>query len=291
MSDTAAATPSFRFTHRLRVRWAEVDMQKIVFNGHYLMYLDTAVADYWRALALPYESTMHDLAGDLYVKKAALEYHASARYDDQLSVGLRCARIGNSSMVFEGLVMRDGTPLVGGELVYVFANPATQKSRPVPQALRDLLLGFEAGQPMVDVRCGTWAELQAPASAVRHAVFVDEQGFAADIEIDAIDPTATHTVLFNRLGRPVATGRVFASGTSGVAQIGRVAVDRVLRGSGLGEQVMHALQGQARAQGFTQALLHSQATAQAFYARLGYTVQGEPFMEEGVPHITMVRAL
>ena len=42
----------FRFFHRLRVRWAEVDMQKIVFNAHYLMYVDTAVADYWRALAM-----------------------------------------------------------------------------------------------------------------------------------------------------------------------------------------------------------------------------------------------
>ena len=69
----------FRFFHRLRVRWVEVDMQKIVFNGHYLMYLDTAVADYWRALSLPYEETMHALGGDLYVKKATLEYNASAR--------------------------------------------------------------------------------------------------------------------------------------------------------------------------------------------------------------------
>ena len=47
------ARNDFRHLHRLRVRWAEVDMQKIVFNGHYLMYFDTAVADYWRALALP----------------------------------------------------------------------------------------------------------------------------------------------------------------------------------------------------------------------------------------------
>ena len=46
----------FRCLHRLRVRCAEVDMQKIVFNAHYLMYIDTAMSDYWRALALPYES-------------------------------------------------------------------------------------------------------------------------------------------------------------------------------------------------------------------------------------------
>ena len=58
----------FRFFHRLRVRWAEVDMQKIVFNAHYLMYFDTAIADYWRALALPYEEAMPMLGGDLYVR-------------------------------------------------------------------------------------------------------------------------------------------------------------------------------------------------------------------------------
>jgi len=54
----------FRFFHRLRVRWAEVDMQKIVFNAHYLMYFDTAIADYWRALALPYEAAMQQLQGE-----------------------------------------------------------------------------------------------------------------------------------------------------------------------------------------------------------------------------------
>jgi predicted GNAT family N-acyltransferase len=48
----------FRFFERLRVRWAEIDAQKIVFNGHYLMYFDTAVAGYWRALALPYADSM-----------------------------------------------------------------------------------------------------------------------------------------------------------------------------------------------------------------------------------------
>ena len=54
----------FRCVHRLRVRWAEVDMQKIVFNAHYLMYIDNAMSDYWRALALPYEASMLALGGE-----------------------------------------------------------------------------------------------------------------------------------------------------------------------------------------------------------------------------------
>ena len=55
----------FRFADPLRVRWAEVDMQKVVFNGHYLMYVDTAMGNWWRALALPYEATLAALDGDL----------------------------------------------------------------------------------------------------------------------------------------------------------------------------------------------------------------------------------
>jgi YbgC/YbaW family acyl-CoA thioester hydrolase len=133
----------FRFFHRLRVRWAEVDMQKIVFNAHYLMYFDTAVADYWRALALPYEEAMHSLGGDLYVKKASVEFNASARMDDMLDVALKCARIGNSSMSFTGAIFRGEQLLITCELIYVFADPATQTSKPVPHALRNILTGFE----------------------------------------------------------------------------------------------------------------------------------------------------
>ncbi|TXI95887.1 MAG: acyl-CoA thioesterase, partial [Aquabacterium sp.] len=42
-------TPAdFTFIHRLRVRWAEVDGQHVVFNGHYLTYLDVAITEFWR---------------------------------------------------------------------------------------------------------------------------------------------------------------------------------------------------------------------------------------------------
>ena len=102
----------FRFAHRLRVRWVEVDMQQIVFNGHYLMYFDTAVTDYWRALAMPYAATMQQLGGDLYVKKASVEYHASAEMDDFLDVCMRCERVGNSSMTFVGAIFRGDELLI-----------------------------------------------------------------------------------------------------------------------------------------------------------------------------------
>lgn len=280
----------FRFFHRLRVRWAEVDMQKIVFNAHYLMYFDTAVADYWRALALPYEEAMHSLGGDLYVKKAGIEFHASARMDDQLDIAMKCARIGNSSMVFSGAIFRAEQLLITGELIYVFADPATQTSRPVPQPLRDILAGYEAGEPQVQVRTGSWTELGRDAAALRTRVFVEEQRIPADLEWDEADATALHAVAYNRLGQPLATGRLLQA-APGVAKIGRMAVHPVLRGGGLGRQVLQALSARAAERGDRQVQLHAQRTAEAFYRRLGFAPQGAPFEEAGIPHVEMAAPL
>jgi YbgC/YbaW family acyl-CoA thioester hydrolase len=280
----------FRFFHRLRVRWAEVDMQKIVFNAHYLMYFDTAVADYWRALALPYEEAMHQLGGDLYVKKASVEYHGSARYDDQLDIGLKCSRIGNSSMVFTGAIFRGDALLITCELIYVFADPATQTSRPVPDGLRKILTGFEAGEPMVTVKTGSWSELGEHAGAIRTAVFVEEQGIPLEMEWDEADKTAVHAVAYNGLGQAIGTGRLLQH-APGSAKIGRMAVNRVLRGSSLGRELLNALVAQAEKRGDTEVLLHAQRSAQGFYARLGFAPRGEPFDEVEIPHIEMVRAL
>ena len=265
-------------------------MQKIVFNAHYLMYLDTAVAEYWRALALPYEEAMRHLGGDLYVKKAMLEFNSSARWDDRLEVALRCARVGTSSMLFSGAIFRAGQALVTGELVYVFADPTTQTSRPVPQPLRDILAGFEAGEPMVQIRTGGWDELGGQASYLRTRVFVEEQQIPAELEWDAADATATHAVACNRLGQPVATGRLLAP-AAGVARIGRMAVARGLRGVGIGRQVLDALVALATARGDGRVVLHAQHGAERFYSRLGFSASGEPFIEAGIRHVEMTAEL
>jgi YbgC/YbaW family acyl-CoA thioester hydrolase len=280
----------FRLLHHLRVRWAEVDMQKIVFNGHYLMYFDTAMADYWRALALPYEQTMHDLGGDLYVKKASVEYHASARYDDQLDVGLKCQRIGTSSIQFVGAIFCGDQLLITGELIYVYANPVTQTSLPVPQSLRDIFLDFEAGQTMTQCQVGTWDALQASAQAVRTEVFVGEQGIAPEDEWDAADTTAVHAVLRNRYGVPLGTARLLQA-EPGVAHIGRMAVTRLMRGSGFGQQLLQALMDAALARGDHEVRLHAQRSAEGFYKRQGFEPHGEPFDEVGIAHIEMRRRL
>ena len=280
----------FRHAERHRVRWAEVDMQQIVFNGHYLMYFDTAVAGWWRALAMPYHETMQGLQGDFFVRKATLEYEASARYDEQLETCVRCARIGSSSMLLQAAVFRGEQRLVHGELVYVFADPSTQTAKPVPAALRDWFGAFELGQPMVDVRVGDWAALAAHARPIRDAVFAREQGIDAALDDDGQDAGAVHAVAFNRLGQPLGTGRLMVA-APGVAKIGRMAVVASMRGSSVGRQLLYALVNAARSRGDREAVLHAQSSAVGFYARHGWQLRGPEFEEAGITHQEMVLTL
>ncbi len=280
----------FRHLERLRVRWAEVDLQQIVFNGHYLMYFDTAMAGYWRALALPYTESMAALGGDLYVRKATLDYLGSARYDEQLEIGVRCAQVGNSSLRFSAAVFRGERLLVHGELVYVFADVATQTARPVPAPLRALLQGFEAGDDVLDLHTGDWAALGADARRIRQAVFVDEQGIAADLVLDDADATALHAVARNRLGTPVAAGRLLQP-EPGLAQIGRMATLPTVRGAHLGAAVLRRLMDQARRRGDQAVMLQAQTAAVGFYERFGFVREGGVFEAAGVPHQTMRRTL
>lgn len=280
----------FRFSERLRVRWAEIDAQKIVFNGHYLMYFDTAVAGYWRALAMPYAETMAQLEGDMFVRKATVDYLGSARYDDVLDLCMRCTRIGTSSMLFSGAVFRADRLLVSCELVYVFADPHTQTSKPVPPELRKVIEAFEDGEAMVETGVGSWQELGSRAQAIRTQVFIEEQNIPAEMEWDAADAQAVHALASNRFGLPLATGRLLQH-APGVGRIGRMAVSQTLRGSGVGRAVLDALIDVARARGDHEIVLHAQTSAQAFYARSGFGPRGAVFEEAGIVHIEMARRL
>ena len=133
--------------HRLRVRWAEVDRQGIVFNGHYLTYFDIGITEYYRALCYPYPDGLRLEGTDLYVRRAELEYHASAQYDDELDICVRVARLGRSSLDFRAEIYRMEDCLVNGRLVYVNADPLARKSAPLPDFLRNAIRLFEHTAP------------------------------------------------------------------------------------------------------------------------------------------------
>jgi YbgC/YbaW family acyl-CoA thioester hydrolase len=281
----------FRFLDPLRVRWAEVDMQKVVFNGHYLMYVDTAMGNYWRALALPYEATLAALDGDLFVRRSTLDYLAPARYDDALDIGIRFESVGTSSLRFVAAVFRGEELLVHGQIVYVWTDASTRRPQPAPAALVDAFRAHAAGEPMISVSVGDWGELGVQAQAIRTAVFVEEQKVPLALERDAADLDAVHALARNRLGLAVGTGRLLAGeGPGHPARIGRMAVSRGLRGANIGRALLEALMAAAGRRGEAEVTLHAQVSAIGFYRRAGFVPHGEPFEEAGIGHLEMRRA-
>lgn len=131
---------------------------------------------------------------------------------------------------------------------------------------------------------------------LRTRVFVGEQGVPPEIEQDERDATAVHVVSRagpgEAAGRVVATGRLLLPGDgSRTAAIGRMAADPSVRGLGHGAAVLAELHRQAALRGATAVELHAQVTARGFYERAGYTAVGPEYLEAGIAHVTMRRAL
>jgi acyl-CoA thioester hydrolase len=135
----------FCLIHRLRVRWAEVDPQGIVFNGNYLTYADVAITEYFRALGIGFPEGLHAEGGDFFAVRALLEYRAPARFDDELDLGIRVSRLGRSSLTFSLCIWRREQLLTSGEVVYVHAASDGSGSRPLPEWLREKIGTFEQG--------------------------------------------------------------------------------------------------------------------------------------------------
>ena len=297
----------YRFFNRMRVRWAEADMQGIVFNGHYLTYFDVSITEYWRAIGLRYpEEVVHEWGVDTFVVKSTIEYHGSARFDDEIDVGVRCARIGRSSMQFLLEIHRGDEHLITGEVIYVCAHPTERRSLAVPDPMRARIEGFEArrdasGQAAaaaagasnrgaVAAPCGIvvggWEALGAPATAVRRAVFVDEQGIPESLELDDMDAQSLHALAFDAAGLAVGTGRLLPDG-----HVGRMAVLARARGARIGSAILERLVAAAQAGGHASVVLSAQVHAEPFYARHGFIREGDVYDDAGIAHVTMRRAL
>ena len=126
------------------------------------------------------------------------------------------------------------------------------------------------------------------ALELRHRVFVGEQGVTPAADRDGRDGEALHLVAL-RDGALVGTCRVIVE--EGVGRLGRLAVEPHLRGKGLGGAVLVEAERIARAAGAERMRLHAQLSARSLYERAGYEPAGEVFLEEGIEHLTMEKAL
>jgi predicted GNAT family N-acyltransferase len=137
--------------------------------------------------------------------------------------------------------------------------------------------------------------------AIRREVFVVEQSVPEDEEWDDLDPTSVHllaTAADQDGGAALGTGRLIhgpqalaITGREGVVLLGRLAVLRPARGTGLGAALVRAIEDEGRALGATELELHAQIHALGFYERLGYVAEGPEYLDGGIPHRTMTRSL
>jgi acyl-CoA thioester hydrolase len=150
MSDNSAPSRpvDFAFFEPMRVRWADVDMQGIVFNPNYLVYADNAMTEYMRAAGFPYPQALLPFGADIFAAGSQIDFKASARFDDVLRTGARIERMGRTSFRFRIAVFRGDELLADMRTTYVCATPGeTRTTMPVPARFIEIVERFETLKP------------------------------------------------------------------------------------------------------------------------------------------------
>ena len=129
----------------------------------------------------------------------------------------------------------------------------------------------------------------ATCQALRRTVFIEEQNVPEADEVDGRDAGAVH-LLATVDGRPVGTARLLVSGDSG--KIGRVCVLAEMRGKGIGALLIEAAVREFAANpAIGKVKLSAQINALPFYERLGFTAEGDEYLDAGIVHRDMFRTL
>ncbi|MBK5910074.1 hypothetical protein CCR85_01015 [Rhodothalassium salexigens] len=138
---------AFRFFHRLRVRWAEVDAQGIVFNAQYYFLFDVAMTEFFRHLGLPPDMSGQGGRGEMFTAASTASFHAPARFDDPLDIGVGAERLGRSSVTMGLGIWRGDELLTTGQMVYVYADPHARTGVALPADFRALLEDWLLAKP------------------------------------------------------------------------------------------------------------------------------------------------
>ena len=139
MSRTPPGTRAdYRYFHAVTTRWMDNDAFRHVNNVNYFSYFDTAVT-YWEMRHAGID--LLDGPVRCVVAEVQCRYHSSVAFPDRLTVGLRVANIGRSSIRYEIAVFREDeeTAAAEGYFIHVFVEAATQRPQPIPEAMRERL--------------------------------------------------------------------------------------------------------------------------------------------------------
>jgi acyl-CoA thioester hydrolase len=135
------ARPPFKFSARTRVGFSDTDAQGVVYYGRYNPYFDLARVEYLRALGLLHRNS----GGDFVMRANDVEYFAPARFDDELEIHARVARVGTTSVTFEFVAYKvpDDELMVTAHQTLVYVDVGERRATRVPDDYRARVLDFE----------------------------------------------------------------------------------------------------------------------------------------------------
>ena len=133
------------FSYNFRIRYSEVDAQKIVYNSHYLTFLDVSIFEFFDAIGFNQEKYIKETNNEFHTVRAVVEYKAPATLGDTIEVLTRIKKIGNSSITFQQeIYLHESDKLLAtGEIVWVNTNQEKMVPTTVPDYLRQLLKDYQ----------------------------------------------------------------------------------------------------------------------------------------------------
>jgi acyl-CoA thioester hydrolase len=133
------------FSYNFRIRYSEVDAQKIVYNSHYLTFLDVSIFEFFDAIGFNQEKYIKETNNEFHTVRAVVEYKAPATLGDTIEVLTRIKKIGNSSITFQQeIYLHESDKLLAtGEIVWVNTNQEEMVPATVPDYLRQLLKDYQ----------------------------------------------------------------------------------------------------------------------------------------------------
>ena len=125
------------FTHRIRVRYAEVDGQGVVFNAHWLTYFDETCTRFVGEWGMGPDYWIEQF--DVMLVKAVVEWSGPAAFDDWIDIAVTPARIGTKSFDLRYQASVDGRSACEAVITYVAVKPGSHQSIALPDAVRTVL--------------------------------------------------------------------------------------------------------------------------------------------------------
>ena len=135
------ARTDFNFHYPFKIRYSEIDMQGVVYNSHYLTFMDVSATEYFRWLGFDMAGHVEATGQDFHTVHASLDYRSPCRFEDEIEVCIRTAEMGRSSLTMAVEIFLKGEDEVktSGRLIWVNTDQTDHRSRPLPQKLIDLV--------------------------------------------------------------------------------------------------------------------------------------------------------